>query len=106
LRPTHSLPLVCGSKRHFFRSVLILLLGAASISGQTVTDALEELRTGNYEDAERTFRRVLREDAASVRARRGLVEVLTATGEYDEARSVALEASEPVGIANTLSGAR
>jgi tetratricopeptide (TPR) repeat protein len=102
LRPTHSLPLVCGSKRHFFRSVLILLLGAASISGQTVTDALEELRTGNYEDAERTFRRVLREDAASVRARRGLVEVLTATGEYDEARSVALEASEPVGIANTL----
>jgi tetratricopeptide (TPR) repeat protein len=86
----------------FSAGLLALLLCPTPGSGQTVTDALEELRTGNYEDAESSFRSVLKEDATSIRARRGLIDVLTFTGEYDEARSIALEAPEPVGIANAL----
>jgi tetratricopeptide (TPR) repeat protein len=79
-----------------------MLLWAAPVSGQTVTEANEELRRGNYEEAERTLRRVLREHATSLGARRGLIEVLATTGEYDEAQSVALAAPEPVGIANSF----
>jgi thioredoxin-like negative regulator of GroEL len=79
-----------------------LFLWALPVDGQTVTEADEDLRSGNYEDAERTFRRALRDDPSSLSARRGLIEMLATTGEYDDARSVALEAPEPVGIANSL----
>ena len=81
---------------------VLLLLCTAPVGAQTVAEANEELRSGNYEDAERTFRRVLREDASSLGARRGLIEVLATTGEYDEAQSVALDAPAPVGTANAL----
>ena len=81
---------------------VLLFLWALPVDGQTVTEADEDLRSGNYEDAERTFRRALRDDPSSLSARRGLIEVLVTTGEYDDARSVALEAPEPVGIANSL----
>ena len=89
MRPARSLP-------------VFLLLWAVPITGQTVAEAYGELRSGKYEDAERTFRRVLREDATSLRARLGLIEVLVTRGEYDDAHSVALEASEPVGVANAI----
>ena len=81
---------------------VLLFLWALPVDGQTVTEADEDLRSGNYEDAERTFRRALRDDPSSLSARRDLIEVLATTGEYDDARSVALEAPEPVGIANSL----
>ena len=102
MRPTRSLAIGSGSARYFVNGLLVLVLGTPPVGAQTVTDAMEELRTGNYEDAERTFRRVLRDDASSIQARRGLIEVLATTGEYDEARCVALEGPEPVGIANAL----
>jgi tetratricopeptide (TPR) repeat protein len=77
-------------------------LWAAPVAGQTVAEGQAELRSGNYDDAERTFRRVLRDDASSLGARRGLIEVLTTQGEYEEAEGLALAAPEPVGIANAL----
>ncbi len=81
---------------------LLWLLWAAPVAGQTVAEGQAELRSGNYDDAERTFRRVLRDDASSLGARRGLIEVLTTQGEYEEAEGLALAAPEPVGIANAL----
>ena len=81
---------------------LLWLLWAAPVAGQTVAEGQAELRSGNYDDAQRTFRRVLRDDASSLGARRGLIEVLTTQGEYEEAEGLALAAPEPVGIANAL----
>ena len=81
---------------------LLWLLWAAPVAGQTVAEGQAELRSGNYDDAQRIFRRVLRDDASSLGARRGLIEVLTTQGEYEEAEGLALAAPEPVGIANAL----
>ena len=81
---------------------LLWLLWAAPVAGQTVAEGQAELRSGNYDDAQRTFRRVLRDDASSLGARRGLIEVLTTQGEYEEAEGLALAAPEPIGIANAL----
>ena len=60
MRPAGSLP-------------VFLLLWAAPATGQTVADAYVELRSGEYEDAERTFRRGGRGDATSLRAGLGCI---------------------------------
>ncbi len=69
---------------------------------EPVVGAVVALRTGRYEEAESAFRRLLREDASSVAARRGLVEALATLGRYDEAARVAREAPRPELAANAL----
>jgi len=87
----------------------LLLVGAPGLigtpvrsAGQSVADAVQAMRSGEYDDAEDTFRRVLREDATSVGARRGLVDILRTTGQYEDAEGVARAAPDPVPLANTL----
>lgn len=78
----------------------------ASVTGalhaQSVADAREAFRSGEYDDAVRTYRRVLRSDEASVDARRGLVRALSMVGEYEEAETLARNAPNAVMLANVL----
>lgn len=60
------------------------------------------LRAGEYDQAVRTFRRVVRDDPGNPEARRGLVQALTVLGRYDDAEAAAREAPDPDAVANAL----
>jgi len=81
-----------------------LVMGAIAgpAGAQSVADARTALRSGEYEDAIRSFRRVLRDDDSSVEARRGLVRALREVGEYEVAEATAREAPNQVMLANSL----
>ena len=78
----------------------ILALGPRPTAAQTVADARASLRSGAYDDAATAYRRVLREDGASVEARRGLVEALAVQGRYDDAEQAARQGGGA--LANSL----
>ncbi len=86
--------------------VAVLLLALVSlpsaILGQDLGEARAAAHTGRYDDALDAYRRALRADASSVEARRGLVDVLSTLGRYDEAEAEAERASDSVALANTL----
>jgi tetratricopeptide (TPR) repeat protein len=60
------------------------------------------LRSGDYEQAVREYRRALRDDPEAVEVRRRLVEALATLGRYDEAERAAREAPAPGLLANRL----
>jgi len=87
------------------RAIAVLSLGAlvgAPLGAQTLVEVREAVRSGEYDDASEAYRDLLDQDASSYEARRGLVQVLMTTGEYEEAERIARDAPTPVGMANTL----
>ena len=80
-------------------AVLAGVLPAAA-GAQSLADARASLRSGAYDDAVAAYRRLLRQDAGSVEARRGLVEALAVQGRYDDAEEAARQA--PDALANSL----
>jgi tetratricopeptide (TPR) repeat protein len=67
---------------------------------QTLADAQASLRAGDYDDAVSAYRRLVGQDAASVEARRGLVEALSVQGDLDDAEAAAREGGDA--LANAL----
>jgi tetratricopeptide (TPR) repeat protein len=72
---------------------------AGPLSGQDLTDARAALRTGEYADAVRAYRKALRSAPESAEARIGLIEALSSTGDYDEAIEVGGAAPAAPGVA-------
>lgn len=58
-------------RRPALLATLMLLAAVGHATAQSVADARTALRSGEYEEATRAFRRLLRDDEASVEARRG-----------------------------------
>ncbi len=79
-----------------------LLLAPGTLAAQDAGEARQALRSGEYEAAERGFRRALRDDPGADAARRGLVESLLATGRWDDAEEAARAAPDPDALANVL----
>jgi tetratricopeptide (TPR) repeat protein len=77
-----------------------------SASAQTLAQARASLRSGRYDEAIAAYRGVLRSDASSVEARRGLVTALVTVGRYDDAEAAARPAENggppDLAMANTL----
>jgi cellulose synthase operon protein C len=80
----------------------LLGLCAAPLTGQTLAEAGTATRTAEYETAEELYRQLLRADATSWQARKGLVELLVLTGQYALAEELAREAPDPLPLANAL----
>jgi cellulose synthase operon protein C len=82
-----------GRFAHIARSasvaVALLLLACEGARSQTVPTGETALRTGNYDDAIRTFTTLTASDTSSVAARRGLVHALTEVGRYADAEDAA-----------------
>jgi len=76
--------------------------GAAQASAQSVTEGLRALRSGEYRNAARIFRSVLRTHPTDGGARRGLALALAAVGRYDQAEAVAREAAGSPAVARVL----
>jgi tetratricopeptide (TPR) repeat protein len=78
------------------------LVSAAPGAAQEVSEARAALRSGEYDEAVRDFRRILRDDPGSAEARRGLVRALATTGRLDEAEAAARAAPEAAALAAEL----
>lgn len=98
-RPASILRLVAGA---LAGAALVAGVLASPTAAQSVADARTALRAGEYDEAIRSFRRILRDDESSVEARRGLVGALGAIGEYEDAEAAARDAPNQVMMANTL----
>ena len=74
-----------------FRFGLAVLIGLAAqpLGAQRIDDARTALRSGRYDDAIAQFTRIVRRDASSVEAARGLVAALVEVGRYEDAREAA-----------------
>jgi tetratricopeptide (TPR) repeat protein len=72
---------------------------ASPLAGQDLADAHTALRTGEYADAIRAYRKALRSAPESAEARIGLIEALSSTGDYDEAIEVGGAAPAAPGVA-------
>ena len=83
-------------------ATLMIVACAGQATAQSVVEARAALRSGEYAEATRSFRRLLRDDESSVEARRGLVRALEAVGDYEEAETIARDAPNQVMMANTL----
>jgi tetratricopeptide (TPR) repeat protein len=70
------------------------------LAAQSVDEGRASLRSGEYEEAASTFRAIVRSDPSAEVARIGLMQALSATGQYEDAVSVGREAPNPEGVAN------
>ena len=81
-------------RRLTFGLAVVTLFGMAEpqplVAQQEIEAAQTAFRTGRYDDAISSFRRLLRQDASSVETARGLVRALSEIGDYDAALEVAL----------------
>ncbi len=80
-------------RRLLFGLAVVTLWGMAVsqplFAQQQIETAQTAFRTGRYDDAVGLFRRMVRQDASSVDAARGLVRALSEIGDYDAALEVA-----------------
>ena len=76
--------------------------GPQRLFAQNLGDARGALRSGEYDDAERAYRRVLGQDPRATEARVGLAETLRVLGRYGDAEAVLREAPESRLVANAL----
>jgi tetratricopeptide (TPR) repeat protein len=70
-------------------TVLAMTVSQPAYAFQQLTDAQTAFRTGRYDDAVNLFGRMVRQDASSKDAARGLVSALIAIGAYDDALEAA-----------------
>lgn len=98
-RPGYAVTLPFGRVLAVGATALAVALPAPG-SAQTLADARTSLRSGAYAEAATAYRGLVRQDGASLEARRGLVEALAVQGRYDEAEAAARQGGDA--LANGL----
>ena len=84
---------------------VLAALCVAPAAGQSVAEARAAFRAAEYEDAIDMYRDLIDSDPTAARARVGLIEVLVATGEYEEAVELGQAAPSGAAVANATGGA-